>query len=213
MSQSIHLQVVAVAVAGCLTLAAGVPAGGALTRLDLAAAESHVLIGVGKAGLFGFAGHAHEVVAPEVSGNVTLDEADWSHSSVSLEFKSAALRVSGKGEPPADVPQVQQVMLGPRVLDAAHFPTVSFRSTRIAAGTISARGADLRIDGDLTLHGVTRPVTVPARVTLDGDGSLTARGTFTVKQTAFGIEPVTAGGGTVRVRDEVDVTFVLKARR
>jgi hypothetical protein len=43
-------------------------------------------------------------------------------------------------------------------------------------------------------------------------GRLTARGSFSLKQSDFGMVPVTAAGGTVRVEDEVDVQFVLRAR-
>ena len=39
-----------------------------------------------------------------------------------------------------------------------------------------------------------------------------ATGTLKLKQTDFGIKPVTAGAGTVRVKDEVSVDFTLVAR-
>ncbi len=131
---------------------------------------------------------------------------------MSLEFNAAALKVSGKGEPAADVPQVQQVMLSEQVLDVKRFPTVVFRSRRVSAGPKAANGTALAIEGDFTLHGVTRPLTIHATATL-GPDRLTARGTFVIKQTDFGIKPVTAGGGTVKVKDEVQVEFVLEAHR
>jgi hypothetical protein len=73
-------------------------------------------------------------------------------------------------------------------------------------------GAPTQLVGELTLHGVTRPLAVNAAVALDPAGGLTARGTFSLKQTDFGIEPVTAAGGTVRVKDVIGVDFVLRAR-
>ena len=190
--------------------AGGLTQGPQLYTID--AATSHVLIQVGKTGMFGFAGHAHEVVAPSVTGRVSVEPNDWQRSSVSLEFKAGALTVSGKGEPPADVPKVQQVMLSEQVLDVKRFPTVAFRSRRVSAAPPATDGLALTIDGDLTLHGVTRPLTIHARATVQAD-RLTARGTFVIKQTDFGIRPVTAGGGTVKVKDEVQVEFVLEAMR
>lgn len=92
------------------------------------------------------------------------------------------------------------------------FPTIVFRSRRVSAAPPVATGVALAIEGDLTLHGVTRPLTIHASATLHAD-RLTARGTFVIKQTDFGIRPVTAGGGTVKVKDEVQVEFVLEARR
>jgi polyisoprenoid-binding protein YceI len=179
--------------------------------LTIDAADSQVVILVGKAGLFGFVGHAHEVVAPGVRGDVTLDAADWQHSSVSLEFDTASLRVTGKDEPPADVPEVQRIMLSELVLDVKRFPTVAFRSRRVFVSARTADAADMRIEGDLTLHGTTRPTTIRLNVALDGESRLTARGAFSIKQTDFGMVPVTAVGGTVRVKDDLDIQFVLKA--
>ena len=182
-------------------------------QLTVVPEASRVTIEVGKAGVLSFAGHAHEILAPGVSGTVTLDEADPSKSSMSLEFQAASLRVNGAGEPPGDVPQVQETMLGPRVLDAARFPSVSFRSSRVVVGARSADGADIRIEGAVTLHGVTRTLTIPVRVTFAPDGTMTTRGRFSIRQSDYGIEPVTAAHGTIRVKDDLDVRFVLSARR
>lgn len=173
---------------------------------------SRVLIHVGKAGAFGFAGHAHEVEAP-VTGSVTIDRADPGRSTVVLEFATASLRVTGKGEPAGDVAEVQRVMLSDRVLDAPRYPAILFQSRRIVGAAAGARGAfTVSVEGELSLHGVTKDVVVPVRVTLQ-DGSMDAEGTIKLKQTDFGIQPVTAAGGTVRVKDELEIEFTLHAGR
>jgi polyisoprenoid-binding protein YceI len=186
---------------------------GGTNQFTVVPASSHVTIEVGKTGALSFAGHTHEILAPAVSGTVIVDEADPSRSSVSLEFRAADLRVNTAGEPPGDVPKVQETMLGPQVLDAARFPSVSFRSTRVVATARSADGADIRIEGEVTLHGVKRALTLPVHVTLAPDGTMTARGSFPIRQSEYGIKPVTAGGGAVRVKDDLEVRFVLAARR
>jgi polyisoprenoid-binding protein YceI len=191
---------------------AAVSTGGGPMVMTVDAADSQVLIEVGKAGVFGFAGHAHEVLAADVQGRVMVDLADPQASSVSLEFAAAALRVTGKGEPPADVREVQQVMLGERVLDVERFPNIVFQSRRVSLKDGTAAGANLVIEGDLTLHGKTRPMTVLTRAALDAEGQLTARGAFSLKQSDFGMVPVTAAGGAVRVKDELNIQFLLKAR-
>jgi len=189
-----------------------VQTGSGPTVLTVDAANSQVVIQVGKAGVFGFAGHAHEVAAGDIRGLVIFDRADLSGASVSLEFEAAALRVTGKDEPPADVAEVQRVMLSDRVLDVKRFSAISFRSKRVSVSARTATSADLLIEGDLTLHGTTRPITVRASATFDAGGRLTARGSCPLMQSDFGMMPVTAAGGAVRVRDEVDIQFVLKAR-
>ena len=56
--------------------------------------------------------------------------------------------------------------------------------------------------GNVALHGMDHPITV--EVALKDDRY---RGLATVKQTDFGITPVTVAGGTVKVRDEVTIEF------
>jgi polyisoprenoid-binding protein YceI len=120
------------------------------------------------------------------------------------------MKVTGKGEPPEDVPEVQRVMLSERVLDVERHPKITFISEKISILQKSANHLRLRIDGRLTLRGVARPVTVPTDVNLTAD-HVTATGRTTVRQTDFGIKPVTAGAGTVKVKDEVEIVFTIVA--
>ena len=65
----------------------------------------------------------------------------------------------------------------------------------------------------LTMEGTTRKVPVTAEVTIDPD-SIRARGSFTTKQTDFGIKPYKGGpAGTVKVADRVTFCFDLLAVR
>jgi polyisoprenoid-binding protein YceI len=175
-------------------------------------AATHVTIQVGRSGLFGFAGHDHEVVAPAVRGEITLDRSEISRSRVALEFDATALKVTGEGDPPEDVPEVQRVMLSDRVLDVRRYPTIAFQSRSISVEQRSSDRMTLRVTGDLTLHGVTRAITVPVNARL-GPDVISGEGKTTVRQTAFGIRPVTAGAGSVKVKDEVEVIFAMAARR
>jgi polyisoprenoid-binding protein YceI len=54
----------------------------------------------------------------------------------------------------------------------------------------------------LDLHGVTKPVSVD--VTRQNDAYV---GTVRIKQTEFGIQPIKIGGGVVRVKDELEISF------
>jgi polyisoprenoid-binding protein YceI len=170
-----------------------------------------VMIHVGKAGMFAFAGHDHEVAAPAVQGTITMDPADPTRSTLTLTFDAAAMKVTGKGEPAADVPEVQRVMLSERVLDVQRYPTLTFRSRSVSLVQKSADRLALRITGDLTLRGTRRPLVVPVQVRLTANG-LSAEGKVTLRQTDFGIQPVTAAGGTVRVKDELEIVFSVNAR-
>ena len=164
--------------------------------------RSKALIEVGKTGAFSFAGHTHEVEAPLTSGVVHLDPDNPTKADVRLEFNAAAMRVTGKGESPDDVPKVTQTMLSDMVLDVKKFPTITFEST-----SVTAKG---EVAGTPTIHGTTRPVTATVAWKVTGD-TLTATGKFTIKQTDFGIKPISVGG-VVKVKDELNITFTIAAR-
>jgi polyisoprenoid-binding protein YceI len=82
---------------------------------------------LGQTGIASFAGHEHEVAARSFEGRVIADREDLSRSSVEVTFDASALKVIVQGEPVEDVPKVQAEMQGPKVLDAARFPTIRFR--------------------------------------------------------------------------------------
>lgn len=194
-------------------LLAACAAGGAAAEqgYTVVAGQSAVRIHVGKSGVFGFAGHEHEVVAPIAQGTVIADPADLARSSVSLSFDAAALKVTGEGEPAKDVPQVQAKMVGPDVLDAARFQSITFRSRSVTGREVKAGVYDLQVTGQLDLHGVSRSLTLPLRVELTAD-ALTATGKTTLRHSDFGMKPVSAGGGTVKVKNEIGVDFRIVAR-
>ena len=62
------------------------------------------------------------------------------------------------------------------------------------------------VTGDLTLHGVTRPITIPTEVTLSGN-DMRARGEFSIERDDFGIKATSAFHGMVRVRNNIKFTF------
>jgi polyisoprenoid-binding protein YceI len=193
-----------------LTVALGQPAGAAAPRTFAVDPEqSRALIDVGKSGAFSFAGHTHEVEAPLTGGVIHLDADDPSHDDVRLEFNAAAMRVTGKGESASDVPKVTATMLSDMVLDAGRHPSITFESTSVT-GKGSAAALDLSVTGRLTIHGKTQTVTAPVSVKIAGD-RLTATGKFVIKQTDYGITPISVGG-VVKVKNELNITFTVAAR-
>jgi polyisoprenoid-binding protein YceI len=193
-----------------LLLASAAAAGAAEQGYTVVAEQSTVRIHVGKTGVFGFAGHEHEVVS-RVEGTIVADPAGLSRSSVTLAFDAKALRVTGKGEPAKDVPKVQEKMLGPDVLDVARFPSIAFRSRSVTGKEVSPGVYDIQVTGDLALHGVTRSLTLPLRVEVAAD-KLTATGKTVLRHSDFGMKPVSAGAGTVKVKNEIGIAYRIVAR-
>ena len=193
-------------VLGCAALAGATGA-----TYPVVESKSSVRIHVGKSGVLSFAGHRHEVQAP-VSGTVTADPANLSGSSVDLIFASGRLRVLPEGEPSGDAPKVEEAMHGPEVLDAVRFPKIHFKSKKVTGRQASGGGYDVSLVGDLSLHGMTQEITVPVKVTLDGQ-TLTAVGETTLRHDQFGMKPVTAAGGSVKVSNEIKIEFKIVAEQ
>jgi len=172
--------------------------------------RSRAMIAVGKAGAFSFAaGHTHEVEAPSIAGTVGVNAAEPERSTVHLRIDARKLRVTGKGEPPDDVPKVQEKMLSDEVLDVGNYPTITFDSTHIVVKRRTGASLDLNVEGNLTLHGVTHALAAPVTVTIGP--TLTANGRFAVKQTDYGMKPVSVGG-VVAVKDALEISFTIVAR-
>ena len=190
----------------CITnvILQGVIALGGTTWIDaeplrIDTAKSVVTIGVKKAGVLSALGHDHEISAPLTSGTV-----DTAAHAVELRFRAAALAVRDRGVSDKDRSEIQDTMTGPEVLDTQRYPEIVFRSTSVEAEGTGA----WNVQGDLTLHGQTRPVTAHVR-----EESGRYMGTVRLRQTEFGIKPVKVAGGTVRVKDEIQIDFDIQPLR
>jgi polyisoprenoid-binding protein YceI len=95
------------------------------------------------------------------------------------------------------------------LLDSARFPTVTFTSKAVSGGSAASGAYDLAVVGELSLHGVTRTVSLPLQVQTNGD-ALKATGRVALRQTDYGIGPVSVAG-LVKVRDELTIDYVIVA--
>jgi len=86
------------------------------------------------------------------------------------------------------------------VLHPSKYPTINFRSTNI-----QEKDGTYHVKGELTLHGVTRPIEFDAKTTTGKD----LKGRVTLPQKDFGIKPYKALLGTLKVKNEVDIAFDL----
>jgi polyisoprenoid-binding protein YceI len=138
----------------------------------------------------------------QATGIVTFDEADPSKSSVEASIDATIIDTR---EPKRDAH-----LKGPDFFDVAKYPTITFRSKKVT----KVSDSKFQVTGDLTLHGVTKEVTLDAeglpKPFKDPMGNLRLGGVVTTKLSRkdFGIEWNKAlDGGGVVVSDAVDVTI------
>ena len=122
-----------------------------------------------------------------------------------MEFKVDASRMEVKPDPKVDAKTQAEIQrdMQQMTLESVKYPEIAFRSSRVE------RQADgqWKVEGMLTLHGVNKPVAVTVKRIQDAyDGHTT------VKQTDFGIKPITVAGGLVKVKNEVEIDFHIVTR-
>jgi polyisoprenoid-binding protein YceI len=178
----------------------------ALGRYRIDPAESRIVVRAFAAGLFSAFAHDHTIAPRDFDGAVVVDEGGA--ASVRFAVRAASLSVIDKISD-SDRRDIEATMRG-QVLETENFPEIVFESTRVEAHANPAGSYQLRIAGRLTLHGVTRELSFAADVSVDA-GRLRARGRVPLLQTDYKITPVSIFGGTVRVKDKVEITFDVAA--
>ena len=173
-------------------------------------ARSQFMAHASRGGLAWFKGHSHHLAVRDFEGTAKLSLDALNPASLSFSVKADSLEETGADFTPAQK-QIINKELDDIVLESAKYPEITFRSTSIA-GTIARGGFDAKITGDLTLHGATRRITIPARVTIDAE-TLRAIGKFEIDRTDFNVNATSAFHGLVRVQHDVDFEFDIVAVR
>jgi polyisoprenoid-binding protein YceI len=134
-----------------------------------------------------------------LSGTITVDDQDVSKSTIeaTIDATTVNTRVTARDDD----------LKGSNFFDVAKYPTITFKSTKVRSTAASAYA----VDGDLTIHGVTKPVTLQVDVTPaikdpKGNERRGAEATTKLNRRDFGVNgaPSTAG-------DEVQITLDLEA--
>ena len=156
--------------------------------------KSSLKIRVFKSGAFSAFAHDHEIAAPIEEGKIDSS----AHASVQLRVDSRKMRVLDPDTSADKRAEIQHTMQSDKVLDVEKFPEISYQST-----TVTSRGEGRwEVHGELTLRGRKQPVALEVSL---HDGHY--RGSTSIKQTDFGIDPIRIAGGTVKVKDEVKIEF------
>ena len=164
-----------------------------------------------RSGVLWFKGHSHHLDASDFSGQVELTPDTISPASLRLVVKAASLHETG-----ADFTEPQKQIINKElkeiVLHPDQYPDITFQSTNVAAKGLGGGRYDVKINGNLTLHGVTRPVTIPATITLNGS-TLRAVGKFSIDRGDYKVKATSAFHGMVRVDDDIKFEFDILGRR
>jgi polyisoprenoid-binding protein YceI len=180
-----------------------------LDRYTIDTRGSRVTIRAFASGILSAMGHNPVVSARDVSGEIRLAPQTLEVTELRLRISTASLSVQNDMSD-KDRRDIERTMRE-EVLEVDRYPEIAFDGSKV---TVEKTAGPIRamVDGDLTLHGMTRPHRVTAQVFVMGD-TLRAQGDFEIRQTDFGITPVSVAGGTLKLKDELNCTFDLLARK
>ena len=180
-------------------------------RYRLDASQSKFIAHAIAGGLLWFKGHDHLVAVREFSGEAQLTPDQINPASLEITAKSSSM-VETSSVFTDQQKQIIDKELRDIVLQPAQYPDIVFRSTQVSGKKLSADQYDLNITGNLTLHGVTRQISIPTKITLTGS-ELRAVGEFSIDRSDFKVKATSAVHGLVRVRDKIKFTFDIVGHR
>ncbi len=160
-----------------------------------------------KEGLLSKLAHDLLIDVTDFKVDINVPEAGFTSGSLNVELQANSLKVicalkEGERQPDAlkekDIADIERDM-SKKVLHPDKYPTVNFCSKKI-----QEKAGGYRISGELSLHGVTKPVDFD----IDDDGKK-FKGMFSILQKDYGIKPFKAMMGTLKIKNEINFGFDL----
>jgi len=180
-----------------LLAAAALPAIAAPQKYDIDKNHTYVTFSYNH---FGFSNPT--VSLDQVNGELQLDTADLTKSSVNVTLPLEGLHTH--------VPKLDDDLKSPGFFDAAKFPEITFKSNKV-----EKVGSDgLKISGDLTLHGVTKPVVLNAKINKIGENPMMKSESagfdadVTIKRSEWGVDKYVPN-----VSDEIRIHISLDSHK
>jgi polyisoprenoid-binding protein YceI len=138
----------------------------------------------------------------DFSGTMTYDPQNPRGSTIEVTVQSASLDTRNQGR--------DGVLRSDDFFDVQKYPTLSFRST----GVTTARAEELSVTGDLTIHGVTRRITIPVRVigarSMPGIGDFAGfETTFTIDRRDYGVLGTRWSGNSMAIDPAVTIHLII----
>ena len=140
------------------------------------------------------------------TGEIYYDPAHPERSHVRMTVQAASIDTRNEGR--------DRALRSDGFFDVEHYPTLTFASTSVTPKS----GNLLEVTGDITIHGVTKHITIPVHFLgekyLPGWGDFVGFDTeFTIDRTAFGVNGSRWSGGSVVVSTDVNIHLAIGAIR
>ena len=170
------------------------------------AAESTLTLEVFKTGIL--TGKKHLFFFEQYDGEIDYDPECLENSSVRLTVEARSVACRDTWVSPEDRKKIMDAALNDMMLANEH-PQISFVSSRL----VTKSKGQYEVQGDLTIRGITRPVTIQAAVKEVGGTRLEIDGDAHISHKDYGLKPLSRFGGIVGTKDEMLVRFLVWAEK
>jgi polyisoprenoid-binding protein YceI len=184
--------------------------GAAAVRYRIDAGQSKFMVHAFRGGIAYFKGHDHFIAVRDFGGEAELNLDAVNPASLQMTIRADSLEETG-ADFTAEQKGIIKKELNELVLETAKYPEIAFKSTDVK-GELKNGQFDIKIGGDITLHGVTKHIVIPAKVSAGGD-DLHATGEFELNRKDFNVNATSAFHGFVRVKHNLKFTFDITAHR
>jgi polyisoprenoid-binding protein YceI len=152
-------------------------------------------------------GKVHLFLFHRYSGLLAYDAASPEQSQVEFSVESDSLECKDTWVSATDLQKIVG-MARHDMLAVEKHAALTFASSRVR----QSGQEQFEVEGQLTIRGIARPALVRVQVTPAEGGDLLLDGRSTVKMKDYGLKPPSAALGMVGTKDEMEVSFVLRAR-
>lgn len=155
-------------------------------------------------------GHNPTIAIPDFEGDIHADFEKPQNSSLRLKVKAGSLFVATEVSD-KDQREIEKEMQE-KVLEVSKFPEIVYESKSINLSEAGDKQYRAEISGQLNLHGTEKTQAVKVQVQTSNN-VLHGHGEFSLRQSDYNINPVTAAAGMIKVQDMLKFSFDIVARK
>ncbi|HMD47892.1 MAG TPA: YceI family protein, partial [Bryobacteraceae bacterium] len=159
-----------------------------------------------KSGLL--AGKKHLFFFEDYQGELDYDAARVENSQVRLTIQARSLTCKDNWVRPQDRKTILDAALND-MMAVNQYPQISFVSSRV----VTKSKGQYEVQGDLTVRGIAKPVTLQAAVKPVGDVRLEIDGDARISHQDYGLKPLSKFGGIVGTKDQMLLRFLVWAEK
>jgi polyisoprenoid-binding protein YceI len=161
-------------------------------------------------GMLSAMGHNPTIGIRKFSGEVDFSPESAEGARFRLSIKADSLSVLDDVSD-KDRREMEQ-MMNERILEPQKYPEILYEAPSVSVTRLQGNLYSATLNGKLSFHGVMQSQSVTARIADFGE-ILRTSGEFNLRQSDYGIKPISVAGGALKVKDDLKFSFEILARK